>query len=383
MKPAAVVTRPADRRSAEHVPFNDLSYQWHQIREGALPEISRLFETGAFCLGPFVEDFERSVAGYLGIKYAIGVNSGTSALHLALIAAGIGPGDKVLLPSLTFVATAWAVLYVGATPVLCDVEEGSAAINVDDAERRVDDAAKAIIPVHLYGQPANMDAVMRFAALRRLIVVEDAAQAIGARYGGRSVGTIGRFGCFSFYPGKNLGAAGEGGLVVTNDASAARRISALRHHAQEERYLHRELGFNYRMDGLQGLVLSHKLPLLEDWTRARRNFARLYRERLSGLPLKLPEAVNGDHVYHLYVVRTQQRDRLRDYLSQQGIDTGLHYPVPLHRQPCFAQFSLDAQNYPVSESYAKECLSLPLYISMTEPQLDYVCNAIHRFFGRS
>jgi dTDP-4-amino-4,6-dideoxygalactose transaminase len=383
MKPAAVVTGPADRPSPEHVPFNDLSHQWHQIREAALPEISRLFETGAFCLGPFVEDFERSIASYLGVKYAIGVNSGTSALHLALVAAGVGPGDKVLLPSLTFVATAWAALYVGATPALCDVEENSAVIDVDDAERRIDGAAKAIMPVHLYGQPANMDAVMRLAERHRLTVVEDAAQAIGARSGGRRVGTIGHFGCFSFYPGKNLGAAGEGGLVVTNDAAAARRISALRHHAQEERYLHRELGFNYRMEGLQGLVLSHKLPLLEDWTRTRRNFARLYQERLSGLPLKLPEAVNGDHVYHLYVARTQERDRLRGYLRQQGIDTGLHYPVPLHRQPCLVQFTSAAQDYPVSESYAKECLSLPLYIGMTESQLDYVCNAIHRFFGRS
>lgn len=383
MKSAAVATTSPARHSPVLVPFNDLSHQWHQIREGALPEISRLFESGAFCLGPFVEDFERSIAAYLDVKYAIGVNSGTSALHLALIAAGVGPGDKVLLPSLTFVATAWAALYIGATPVLCDVEEDSAAIDVHDAERRIDAAAKAIMPVHLYGQPANMDAVMQLAARHSLIVVEDAAQAIGARYGGRQVGTIGQFGCFSFYPGKNLGAAGEGGLVATNDASAARRISALRHHSQEERYLHRELGFNYRMEGLQGLVLSHKLPLLEDWTRTRRNFARLYRERLSGLPLKLPEAVHGDHVYHLFVVRTQERDQLREHLRQQGIDTGLHYPVPLHRQPCLAQFSLEARNYPVSEKYAKECLSLPLYIGMTEPQLDQVCEAIHRFFGGS
>ena len=383
MKPAAVVAGPADRPSPEHVPFNDLSHQWHQIREGALPEISRLFETGAFCLGPFVEDFERSIAGYLGVKYAIGVNSGTSALHLALVAAGVGPGDKVLLPSLTFVATAWAVLYVGATPVLCDVEEGGAAIDVDDAERRIDGAAKAIMPVHLYGRPANMDAVMQLAARHGLIVVEDAAQAIGARYSNRSVGTIGQFGCFSFYPAKNSGAAGEGGLVVTNDAAAARRISALRHHAQEERYLHRELGFNYRMEGLQGLVLSHKLPLLEDWTRTRRNFARFYQQKLSGLPLKLPEAASGDHVFHLYVVRTEKRDGLREFLLKEGVETGLHYPVPLHRQPCLLRFSRGPESYPVSERYARECLSLPLYTGMTAGQVDYVCDAIRRFFGHS
>jgi dTDP-4-amino-4,6-dideoxygalactose transaminase len=380
MSPASVLSEHADQPLSGRVPFNDLSLQWHQIRERALPDILRLFEEGAFCLGPFVQSFEASVAEYLGTKHAIGVNSGTSALHLALIAAGIGPGDKVLLPSLTFIATAWAVLYVGATPVLCDVEEGSAAIDVDDAERRTDDAVKAVIPVHLYGQPANMDAVMRLAARHRLVVVEDAAQAIGARYGGRCVGTIGQFGCFSFYPGKNLGAAGEGGLVVTDDAAAARRICALRHHAQEERYLHRELGFNYRMEGLQGLVLNHKLPLLEDWTQARRHFARRYRQSLADLPLKLPQPADGDHVYHLYVVRTENRDPLRDFLLEHGVETGIHYPVPLHRQPCLLQYSRGPGSYPVSERYAKECLSLPLYTGMTEAQVDYLCDSVIRFF---
>lgn len=363
------------------VPFNDLSYQWREIKERALGDICRLFETSAFCLGPFVEAFENSIADYLGVKHAIGVNSGTSALHLALIAAGVGPGDKVLVPSLTFIATAWAALYVGATPVLCDVDAGSATIDVDDAESRIDPAVKAIIPVHLYGQPANMDAVMDLAARHGLAVIEDAAQAIGARYGTRRVGGIGQLGCFSFYPGKNLGAAGEGGLVVTDDAAMGHRIRALRNHAQQRHYIHTEVGFNYRMEGLQALVLSHKLPLVDGWTQRRRNLANAYQNQLAGLPLILPSQANGDHVYHLYVVQTRQRDRLRDYLHKHGIESGLHYPVPLHRQPCLAKVSDDQQSYPVSERNSNECLSLPLYVGMTEVQVDHVCDTIRRFFG--
>src|SRR5262245_43571350 len=246
-----------DRSPVDVVPFNDLSHQWREIKAGLLPDINRLFEDGAFCLGPFVDAFEQAIADYLGVEHAIGVNSGTSALHLALIAAGIQPGDKVLIPSHTFIATAWAVLYVGAIPVLCDVDADSATIDAGDADRRIDPTVKAIIPVHLYGQPADMKAVAELAARRGVVIVEDAAQAIGARYGSRRVGAIGRLGCFSFYPGKNLGAAGEGGLVVTDSAALARRIRALRDHAQEERYVHGEIGFNYRMEGMQGLILGH------------------------------------------------------------------------------------------------------------------------------
>ena len=382
MTPADSKHSQVEQRTAEPVPFNDLSHQWRQIREQTLPDLERLFEKGAFTLGPYVDAFERAVADYLGAKHAVGVNSGTSALHLALIAAGIGPGDKVLIPSLTFIATAWAALYVGAIPVLCDIDADSATIDVSDAEHRVDRAVKAIIPVHLYGQPANMDAVMELAARHSLAVIEDAAQAIGARYRGHSIGTIGELGCFSFYPGKNLGAAGEGGLVVTADAAKAQRIRSLRHHAQVERYTHVEVGFNYRMEGIQGLVLSRKLPLLDGWTQTRREFAHAYQERLSGLPLVLPSVVNGDHVYHLYVVRTKERNRLRDYLLAHGIETGLHYPVPLHAQPCFAHLVDGPNDYPVAQRYAEECLSLPLYTGMTIAQVDRVCDMITTFFGR-
>jgi dTDP-4-amino-4,6-dideoxygalactose transaminase len=362
------------------IPFTDLSLQWRQIESKALPDIRRLFEDSAFCLGPFVERFEQAVAHYIGAAHAIGVNSGTSALHLALIAAGVGPGDKVLLPTYTFVATAWAVLYVGATPVLCDVEEASANIDVADAERRMDGAVKAIIPVHLYGQPADLGAVTAFVTRHRLVMIEDAAQAIGARFAGRHVGTFGLCGCFSFYPAKNLGAAGEAGLVVTSDAAIARRLRALRHHAQTDRYVHAELGFNYRMEGLQALVLSHKLPLLDGWTKARGKIAQRYNERLAGLPLALPQIAHGEHVFHLYVVRSKERDRLREHLQRAGIETGLHYPVPLHAQPALARFVSDAQCYPVADRYARECLSLPLFPGMTEGQIERVCETIRRFY---
>jgi dTDP-4-amino-4,6-dideoxygalactose transaminase len=370
----------ADKNAEMAVPFTDLSFQWRQIQAKALPDIHRLFEQSAFCLGPFVERFEKAAADYLGIAHAVGVNSGTSALHLALIAAGIGPGDKVLIPSFTFIATAWAVLYVGATPVLCDIEEESANIDLRDAESRLDDAVKAIIPVHLYGQPADMAGVLAFAARHRLVVVEDAAQAMGARCEGRCTGTFGLCGCFSFYPAKNLGAAGEGGLIVTVDDAIARRLRALRHHAETERYLHAELGFNYRMEGLQALVLSHKLPLLDGWTQCRRTLARAYRERLADLPLTLPDVVHQDHVFHLYVVRTSDRDRLREHLKRAGIDTGLHYPTPLHAQPALARFVTDRHSLPVADRYARECLSLPLFVGMTDAQLERVCETIRQFF---
>jgi dTDP-4-amino-4,6-dideoxygalactose transaminase len=362
------------------VPFTDLSIQWRQIEAQALADIYGLFQDSTFCLGPFVERFEQAVGKYLGTAHAVGVNSGTSALHLALIAAGIGPGDKVLVPTLTFVATAWAVLYVGATPVFCDVEDASANIDLADAERHLDAAVKAIIPVHLYGQPADMAAVTAFAARHGLTVIEDAAQAIGARFAGRCVGTFGLCGCFSFYPAKNLGAAGEAGLVVTADETIARRLRALRHHAQTERYLHAELGFNYRMDGFQGLVLGHKLPLLDGWTELRRKLARAYTERLAGLPLATPQLTHGDHVFHLYVVRSLERDRLRTYLQQARIETGLHYPFPLHAQPALARFVDHRDKFPVADRYVRECLSLPLFAGMTEAQLDRVCDTIARFF---
>jgi dTDP-4-amino-4,6-dideoxygalactose transaminase len=374
---ASALTREAE---IEQVPFADLSLQWKEIAGAARADLDTLFATSSFCLGPFVERFEAAIADYLEVGYAIGVNSGTSALHLALIAAGVCAGDKVVLPANTFIATVWAVLYVGAVPVLCDVDKATGNLDVEDAERRIDRAVKAIIPVHLYGQPANMDAVRALADRHDLAVIEDAAQAIGARYRGTPVGSFGVLGCFSFYPGKNLGAAGEAGLVTTNNTVLAHRVRALRNHAQTERYVHTELGFNYRMEGIQGLVLGHKLSRLDAWTDQRRAIARRYEAGLARLPLMLPRVVHSDHVYHLYVILSEQRDDLRAYLDRHGVETGLHYPVPLHRQPCLADLEMDRRRYPITDMYASRCLSLPMFSGMTDAQVDRVVSAVRAFY---
>jgi len=369
--------QPAQRR----VPFVDLSPQWDTVKRDVMPGLQHLFETSAYCLGPAVERFEKSFAEYIGTRHVIGVNSGTSALHLAVLAAGIRAGDKVLLPSHTFVATAWAVVYAGAQPIFCDVEKETGNIDIADAERRISAGVKAIIPVHLYGQPANMSAVSAFARKHGLVIIEDAAQAHGAVYSGKKVGTFGTYGCFSFYPGKNLGAAGEAGAICTDDDAAAERLRALRNHGQKERYVHSEVGFNYRMEGIQALVLEHKLRYLDAWTAERKRIAARYLEELRGLPLELPETVHDDHVYHLFVIRTPRRNELRAYLGAIGIETGLHYPVPLHRQPCFAHLESVTEQFPVSDHYANECLSLPLFIGMTDTQVEMVIDGIRRFIA--
>ncbi len=372
----------ADKHLSERVPFADLSRQWKEIADAARPDIEVLFASSAFCLGPWVERFEADMAKYVGVKHAIGVNSGTSALHLAMIAAGIGPGDEVMTPANTFIASISPALYLGATPVLCDVHRKCATLNLEDAERYVSPRTRAIVPVHLYGQPCDMDAVMKFAQRHRLVVIEDACQAIGARWKGRHLGGIGELGCFSFYPGKNLGAAGEGGMVVTNDDAMAARMRALRAHGQSQRYVHQEIGFNYRMEGFQGLVLGHKLKYLDEWTRQRREIARRYSAELAGLPLACPQAANGDHVWHLYVVQTEQRDALKKFLEERGVETGLHYPVPLHRQPALAKYGFSSSAYPESDRLATQCLSLPIFPGMTDDEIRRVIGAIRAFYGR-
>jgi dTDP-4-amino-4,6-dideoxygalactose transaminase len=361
---------------ARKVPFNDLSIQWRQIAPSVRDDFEATFDQSAFCLGPFVEKFESEVAQYLRVRHAIGVNSGTSALHLAVLAAGLGPDDEVIVPAHSFIATLWGVLYAGATPVFCDVEAETGTLDLTAVEHCITPRTKAIIPVHLYGQSADMAAVAAFAQQHGLTVIEDAAQAIDATWQGRHVGTIGAIGCFSFYPGKNLGAAGEAGLVVTNDDELAAKMRSLRNHGQSERYIHQAVGYNYRLDGLQGVVLRRKLPLLASWTAARRALAARYGERLAGTPLQLPSQRYGEHVWHLYVVRTPRRDRLRAALAERGIETGLHYPVPLHKQPCLAHLPSASQSFPAAEAWAAQCLSLPLFTGMTADDVDYVADAV-------
>ncbi len=325
--------------------------------------------------------FEEAFAAYLGVKHAVGVNSGTSALHLAYLVAGIGPGDRVLVPGYTFVATAWGVRYLGATPVFCDVDPDTGNIDARDAERRIESGVKAIVPVHLYGQPADLDAVLDMAERHGLTVIEDAAQAHGARHRGRPVGGFGMLGCFSFYPAKNLGAAGEAGIVLTDGDALAERLRSLRDQGQQQGHRHEEIGFNYRMEGLQGPVLWHKLQRLEGWATERKVSAQRYLEALAGLPLALPVPQGEDHVYHLFVVRTPQRNALRACLDSHGIQSGLHYPIALHQQPCFADLPSARESLPSAEAFAGECLSLPFFTGMTDAQQDAVVDAVRAFFA--
>ena len=365
----------------EAVPFVDLSIQWDQLHDEVMPDLEKLFKASAFCLGPWATAFETQVAEYLGVKHAIVVSSGSAALHVATIAAGIKRGDKVLVPAHTFIGTIWGLLYEGAIPVFCDVEDATGTIDLADAERKMEAGVKAIIPVHLYGQPADITRLMAFAERHGLTVIEDVAQAIGARYQGKALGGFGAMGCFSFYPGKNLGGAGEGGLVVTNDDDKAALLRCLREHGQSQRYVHERIGYNYRMDGIQALVLGHKLKRLDDWTEQRRAIAARYAEALVDTPLRLPAIVHGDHVYHLYVVRTEDRDGLRASLDARGIQTGLHYPVPLYEQPCLADIAApSADGFPVTRDWASNGLSLPMFAGMTTAQQDRVIDGIRAYF---
>jgi dTDP-4-amino-4,6-dideoxygalactose transaminase len=365
---------------AKRIPFNNLELQWHEISADVLHDFRDVFATGAFCLGPQVEAFEREIADYLGVAHAIGVNSGTSALHLAIVAANVGRGDEVLVPAHTFIATIWGPLYTGATPILCDVDETTGTIDLADARRRLSPRTRAIVPVHLYGQPAQMDAIGDFAKRHGLAMIEDAAQAMGARWNRRAVGSFGLIGCFSFYPGKNLGAAGEGGLVVTSDATVAEHLRSLRNHGERERYVHSEIGFNYRMDGLQAVVLRHKLRRLDAWTERRRLLAARYRDGLASLPVDVPSVHHQDHVWHLFVVRTPRRDALHNHLQAADIESRLHYPVPMHHQPCLDHLRIDRTSFPNAERWAREALSLPLFYGMTDWQVDYVVDTVRQFF---
>lgn len=361
------------------VPFLDLKAQFASLREEVLAALSDVAESATYVLGPHVRQFEAAFAEYIGAQHCVAVNSGTSALHLALLGANVGPGDEVLTVPMTFIATCWAVSYVGATPRFVDIDRETCTMDVSQVRRAMTARTKAILPVHLYGQPADLGPLLEIADEYGIPLIEDVAQAHGAKYHGRTAGSLGQSGCFSFYPGKNLGAYGEGGAVTTNDAALAQRLRALRDHAQAARYHHSEVGFNYRMDAFQGAVLGIKLRHIEAWTEARRALARRYCELLADLPLVLPvEAANRRHVWHLFVVRHPERDRLRAALEQDGIQTGLHYPIPLHLQQAYAQLGLKRGAYPVAEAVGDECFSLPLFPEMSHTQQDAVVASLRR-----
>lgn len=345
-----------------------------------LPKMDEVCRKSAFRLGEYVEEFEGNFANYCGVKYCLGVNNGTSALHLALLALGIGEGDEVIIPAQTFIATAWGVTYCKAKVVFVDIEPGTYTMDVSKIEASITSKTKAIIPVHLYGQPANMDEILKIARKYNMFVIEDAAQAHGALYKGKKAGSFGDVSCFSFYPSKGLGAFGEGGAVVTNNQEIAEKIGILRNHGQTKRYYHDVIGFNYRMEGIQGAVLNIKLKYLDEWNEKRRKAASLYNKFLKDTELVLPyEAEYTKSIYHLYVVLSSKRDRIAQHLQQNGIATGLHYPVPVHLQKAYSNLGHKEGDFSEAERNARECLSLPIFPEMTEGQVEYVGSTIKTY----
>lgn len=359
------------------IPFLDLKAQYRQIKPEVDDAIARAIESGQFVLGPEVAAFEEGFAAYCRVKHCRAVNTGTSALHLALLAADIGPGDEVITVSMTFVATVAAILYTGAKPVLVDVDPVTWTLDPDLLEAAITPRTKAILPVHLHGLMADMDPIMAIARRHGLVVIEDAAQAHGAEYKKRRAGSIGDLGCFSFYPGKNLGAFGEGGAVVTNNAELARKISLLRDWGQEAKYKHVINGYNYRMDGIQGAVLKVKLNHIESWTEARRSVAARYDQLLAKLPFERPRPpAHSRHVYHVYAVRLSDRDGALKTLQNRSIGAGIHYPVPVHLQKGYAELGYGVGELPVSERLADEFLSLPIYPELALEQVAEVAGQL-------
>jgi dTDP-4-amino-4,6-dideoxygalactose transaminase len=366
------------------VPYLDLQAQIRSLRGDLDAAFARTVENCSFCLGPDVVQFEKDFARFCGAQDCIGFNSGTSALHVAMLLLNVGPGDEVITTPYTFVATSWAISYVGAKPVFVDIDDITFNIDPKLVERAITPRTKVVMPVHLYGQPADLDPLLQICRRHKVPLVEDAAQAHGAKYKGKPVGTFGEMSCFSFYPGKNLGAFGEGGALVTNYPAFAARSRSLRDHGSTQRYYHDEVGYNYRMEGLQGAVLGVKLKHIEEWNRERRRVAQRYNELLADTPLHLPrEASQVESVWHLYVVRHPRRDELKKHLEQNRVGCGLHYPLPVHLQKCYASLGYKAGDFPVAEKAARECLSLPIYPEMTEERIQRVATAIRDFFGKA
>jgi dTDP-4-amino-4,6-dideoxygalactose transaminase len=361
----------------ETVPYLDLQAQYRPLRSEVLRALEEIYESTAFAQGPATSKFEAEFAAYCGVDHCVSLNSGTSALHLALRCLDVGTGDEVVTVSMTFIATAWAISYVGATPVFVDIDPVRRTLDPDKLEGAITSRTKAIIPVHLYGMPAEMDRIMAIAERHGLPVIEDAAQAHGAKYRSRRVGQFGQIACFSFYPGKNLGAYGEGGALITNDASIARRARSLRDHAQSQKYLHDEIGYNYRMDSFQGAVLSIKLKHLDEWNAARIDRARHYTELLKNSSYKLPAHMSDSEcVWHCYVIETPERDRVRSALQDVGIQSAVHYPVPVHLQKAYAHLDYRSGDLPVTEALCEHCLSLPIYPELSKEKMSRVASVL-------
>lgn len=366
------------------VKFVDLQKQYQTLQPAITKAMARVFERTDFVLGEDVGRFEEEFARYCEAKYAVGVDSGASALELGLRALGIGPGDEVLVPANSFIASASAVSATGAIPVFVDVDPETHNIDVQQIPSRITSRCTAIVAVHLYGQPAEMDAIMASAARFNLAVVEDACQAHGARYRGRRVGSIGHVAAFSFYPGKNLGAYGDGGALVTNDQQIAERVRILRNCGQIEKYRHVTLGGNHRLDTMQAAVLRVKLQHLDDWNTARRHWASLYDRLLEGVPVVRPQIAAGvEAVHHVYAIQSRERAQMQSFLTSQGIATGIHYPIPIHLQPAYADLGYHLGDFPVTERAASHLLSLPMFPELRADEVEFVANRVRSFVERS
>lgn len=367
------------------VPLLDLKAQYATIESELKSAVLEVLASQHFILGPKVEQCEKSIAAYSECSYGIGVSSGTDALLACLMAENIGPGDEVITTPYTFFATVGAIARVGATPIFVDIDPTTYNLDPSLLAAKITKKTRAIIPVHLYGQMADMDPIMLLAQEHGLVVIEDAAQAIGAEYKGRRAGSIGHYGCFSFFPSKNLGACGDAGMIVTNDAPRAEKLKCLRGHGSKPKYHHRMVGGNFRLDAIQAAVVSAKLPHLDQWTKARQHNAARYDQlfQQAELPIGLPATKQSRHIFNQYIIRLSNRDELQAHLKKQGVGTEVYYPVPMHIQECFAHLGYSAGSFPESERAAKETLALPIYPELTDEAADWVVACIGAFTTRA
>jgi dTDP-4-amino-4,6-dideoxygalactose transaminase len=364
----------------DKIPCLDLKLQHQKIKKEVFEKFEKVFEDTAFSGGPFVEEFELKFAHYCGTKYCIGVNNGTVSLHLAMLVLGIGAGDEVIVPANTFIATAWGVTHAGATPVFVDCDKDTWEMDASEIEKRITPKTKAIIGVHLYGMPFDIDAVKAIANKHKLYLIEDAAQAQGAKYKGIKVGGFGEMACFSFYPGKNLGACGEAGGITTNNAKYYKHLQSLRNHGSTQRYYHDEIGFNMRMGGLEAASLDIKLKYLEEWNNRRRQIANRYQAEIKNNKVKMQSQPSwADSIFHLFVVTVTNREHFMKYLTDNNISPALHYPVPCHLQKAYTHLGYKKGDFPNSEYLAASCVSLPMFAELTDEQVDRVIDVINKY----
>ena len=363
--------------------FVDLKKQYKTIKPEVDSAIKKVIDNSAFVLGEELEKFEQEFAKFCGCKYCVGLDNGSSALELGMRVLGIGSGDEVITPANSFIASSSSISFTGARPVLVDCDPKTYNIDPQKIERAITEKTKAIMPVYLYGQPPEMDTILKIAKKHNLYVVEDACQAHGAKYKNKKTGSIGNIAAFSFYPGKNLGAYGDGGALVTNNKKIAEKVSMMRNYGQKKKYHHVFIAWNRRLDNLQAAILRVKLKYLNKWNKLRREHAYFYNKLLKGARVVTPVELDGiEHVYHLYVVRVKNRDKLREFLASRGIATGIHYPIPIHLQQAYKDLGYKKGDFPVTEKYAKEILSLPMFPELKESEIKYIVDSIRDFLGK-